>query len=214
MLALSLGKALNVKRLLSILLISPIVLAGCSNDSNREEDTTQVSDNPTNENTDAKKADNNANPKSVEGDIQSELGKLHGGMCDGDLNHCEVNFTIDDITQLDECDAQKIDERPEGTKLYRVESTVTASSDVDVDPNNEPSDFLWAAQWSTLNADDENYILTANQECISSGMSDFYWGDIRRGDKQTYTVYFNIPEGSHDFRLTVGPNRWFWELPS
>ncbi len=197
-----------MKKLLPILAATTLIITGCSSDNDdATEPSTQAADTPSAENNDQ------GTPKAVEGDIQSELGKLHGGMCDGDLDNCEVNFTIDNITKLDTCDADPIGERPEGTNLYRVDSTVTASPDVDVDPNYEPSDFLWAAQWSTLNKDGENEHLEANQECMSPDMTGFHWGDIRRGDKQKYSMYFNIPEGSEGLRLTVEPNRWFWELP-
>ncbi|MBK4152695.1 hypothetical protein GWO62_05890 [Corynebacterium macginleyi] len=201
-----------MKKLLPILAATTLIVTGCSS-NDTEENTPQTTAQTVSQDSTQNNAAENT-PKAVEGDIQSELGKLHGGMCDGDLERCEVNFTIDDITKLDTCDADKIGERPEGTSLYRVDSTVTASPDVDVDPNYEPSDFLWAAQWSTLNEDGENEHLEANQECISPDMTGFHWGDIRRGDMQTYTMYFNIPEGSDGLRLTVDPNRWFWELPA
>ena len=197
-----------MKKLLPILAATTLVITGCSSNDDVAEPSTQAADAPSAESNDQD------SPKAVEGDIESELGKLHGGMCDGDLDNCEVNFTIDNITKLETCDADIIGERPEGTNLYRVDSTVTASPDVDVDPNYEPSDFLWAAQWSTLNKDGENEHLEANQECMSPDMTGFHWGDIRRGDKQKYSMYFNIPEGSDGLRLTVEPNRWFWELPA
>lgn len=72
---------------------------------------------------------------------------------------------------------------------------------------------MWSAQWSTLTPDGNNTNLNINQTCISPDPVGFMWGDIRRGDQQTYTQYYNIPNGSKEFRLTVGPNRWIWELP-
>ena len=201
-----------MKKLLPILAATTLIITGCSSNDEGENTTDTAAQTVAQDNTQNNAAENT--PKAVEGDIESELGKLHGGMCDGDLDNCEVNFTIDNITKLDTCDADPIGERPEGTNLYRVDSTVTASPDVDVDPNYEPSDFLWAAQWSTLNKDGENEHLEANQECMSPDMTGFHWGDIRRGDKQKYSMYFNIPEGSDGLRLTVEPNRWFWELPA
>lgn len=203
-----------MKKLITPLAISTLLLTGCSDTSEPEttnEATTQA-ESTTQQEGNTVAAGRELDPET---ETKGEVGKRHGTMCNED-QECEVFFTIDALEKLDTCDETSLDPQAPSTYLVRMDSTVSAPAEnANIFDDMDAASFMFAAQWSVLDKDGVNRDLLQSQSCLVEDMSTKpWWVDLRTGDTEKFVTHLDIPEGAQELRLTAFGFRWVFDLPA
>ena len=140
--------------------------------------------------------------------VPGQVGFQHGIDC-LDVDDCSVFFTVEELTQLPECDGYLLEASPESTNL--IKATIRIATKDSEDKNFVPGDFPVWADWSALLSDDINKPLPSSDSCANEG-TDPWGAPLKTGDTEIRTHYMDVPNEASALRLTDRRNGARWEF--
>ena len=194
-------ESMKTKYLASLLLSLTVLLSSCSQPETPEVDTASDESTSSSEAPTAKMGD------LTEG-VPGQVGFQHGIDC-LDVDDCSVFFTVEELTQLPECDGYLLEASPESTNLIKATIRITTKDSEDKD--FVPGDFPAWADWSALLSDGINKPLPSSDSCANEGTD--HWGaPLKTGDTEIRTHYMDVPNEATALRLTDRRNGARWEF--
>src|SRR5690625_3295384 len=165
---------MKTKYFAGVVIALTMVLASCSQ---RQTDTlAEISDAETTTEEAAPTSSSQIASETIEG----KVGVLHGMDCKNE-DDCSVHFEVEELTQLDECDALSMEGQPEGT--YLVKTTVRVITKESTQEYFNPGDFPATADWSALTSDGVNTALRSSASCYDTDAQP--WGNpMKTGDTE------------------------------
>src|SRR5699024_5143597 len=140
--------------------------------------------------------------------IEGKVGVLHGMDCKNE-DDCSVHFEVEELTQLDECDALSMEGQPEGT--YLVKTTVRVITKEPTQEYFNPGDFPATADWSALTSDGGNTPLRSSASCYATHAQP--WGNpMKTGETEIRTHHVDVPDDASAVRLTESSSGTRWQL--
>lgn len=192
---------MKTKYLAGLLLALPLLLSSCSQPEAPEVDI--ASD----ESASAPETSAVTMGDLTEG-VPGQVGFQHGIDC-LDVDDCSVFFTVEELTQLPECDGYLLEASPESTNLIKATIRITTKDSEDKD--FVPGDFPAWADWSALLSDGINKPLPSSDSCANEGTD--HWGaPLKTGDTEIRTHYMDVPNEATALRLTDRRNGARWEF--
>lgn len=195
---------MKAKYFAGVVIALTMVLAGCS-----QPQTDTLAETPAAEAT-TKKATPTSSSQNTSETIEGKVGVLHGMDCENE-DDCSVHFEVEELTQLDACDAFLIEEQPEET--YLVKTTVRVITKESTQEYFNPGDFPATADWSALTSDGVNTALLSSASCYDTDAQP--WGNpMKTGDTEIRTHYMDVPKDATALRLTEisSDTRWEFDL--
>ena len=195
---------MKAKYFASVVIALTMVLAGCS-----QPQTDTLAETPAAEAT-TKEATPTSSSQNTSETIEGKVGVLHGMDCENE-DDCSVHFEVEELTQLDECDAFLMEEQPEET--YLVKTTVRVITKESTQEYFNPGSFPATADWSALTSDGVNTALRSSASCYDTDAQP--WGNpMKTGDTEIRTHYMDVPEDATALRLTEisSDTRWEFDL--
>lgn len=192
---------MKTKYLAGLLLALPLLLSSCSQPETPKVDTASDESTSSSEAPTAKMGD------LTEG-VPGQVGFQHGIDCI-EVDDCSVFFTVEELTQLKECDGYPLEASPEDTDL--IKATVRVTTKESQDKNFVPGDFPVWADWSALLNDGVNKSLATSDSCANEDTEP--WGrPLKTGDTEIRTHYMDVPKDAIALRLTDSRNGARWEF--
>ena len=192
---------MKTKYLAGLLLSLTVLLTSCSQPETPEVDTDSDKSTSSSETSAVKMGD------LTEG-VPGQVGFQHGIDC-LDVDDCSVFFTVEELTQLPECDGYLLEASPESTNL--IKATIRIATKDSEDKNFVPGDFPVWADWSALLSDDINKPLPSSDSCANEG-TDPWGAPLKTGDTEIRTHYMDVPNEASALRLTDRRNGARWEF--
>ena len=192
---------MKTKYLAGLLLSLTVLLTSCSQPETPEVDTDSDKSTSSSETSAVKTGD------LTEG-VPGQVGFQHGIDC-LDVDDCSVFFTVEELTQLPECDGYLLEASPESTNL--IKATIRIATKDSEDKNFVPGDFPVWADWSALLSDDINKPLPSSDSCANEG-TDPWGAPLKTGDTEIRTHYMDVPNEASALRLTDRRNGARWEF--
>ena len=192
---------MKTKYLAGLLLSLTVLLTSCSQPETPEVDTDSDKSTSSSETSAVKMGD------LTEG-VPGQVGFQHGIDC-LDVDDCSVFFTVEELTQLPECDGYLLEASPESTNL--IKAIIRIATKDSEDKNFVPGDFPVWADWSALLSDDINKPLPSSDSCANEG-TDPWGAPLKTGDTEIRTHYMDVPNEASALRLTDRRNGARWEF--
>src|SRR5699024_9001684 len=180
---------MKTKYLAGLLLSLTVLLTSCSQPETPEVDTDSDKSTSSSETSAVKMGD------LTEG-VPGQVGFQHGIDCLG-VDDCSVFFTVEELTQLPECDGYLLEASPESTNL--IKATIRIATKDSEDKNFVPGDFPVWADWSALLSDDINKPLPSSDSCANEG-TDPWGAPLKTGDTEIRTHYMDVPNEASALR--------------
>lgn len=140
--------------------------------------------------------------------VPGEVGFQHGLDCT-DVDDCSVFFTVEELTQLNECDGYLMEDWPEDKNL--IKATIRITTKESTDEFFTPGDFPVSARWSALMDDGVNKSLSSSDSCFNED-TDPWERPLQTGDTEIRTHYMEVPKDATALRLTDRRNGARWEF--
>lgn len=196
-----------MKILLRTLLIGPLLtVTACSNATEDREITNDVAETSTEVMTTTTPGGD------IDDDtIAGEVGRMHGLGCLDEIESCAIQFTVESLDVLDQCDADVAGEQPDGTNL--VKAVILVSSQ-DTYPDHDLTLFPFLADWSVLTPEGIDKETTWSESCAPDWREDEWGkGGMRLGDTERRVIYMDVPTDAVEMRLTYFDHRWVFPAP-
>lgn len=190
-----------MKRLAPLTLAIPLLLIGCSDNQGQEQ---PASGDPSISSSTERSAELADPSEGIEG----QIGFRHGFDCE-DVDKCSVNFTVESLDVLAQCEGTTFDSQPKDTHLVKVTillETQQSTSDYD------PSLFPVVAEWSALDHEGINRSMSSSSWCSIAGAEEYWVDTIRAGDSERRVHLMDVPDGATKIRLTESTNGARWEF--